>query len=88
MRNRVSCDGPVTLCRPCVGYFSLAPHKSLRVLLLALIALVLQESNNLKRGDPEDLRLAAIKGIATLEKEQVCDDLSGYPLYLTVPLAD
>ncbi|CAN0309802.1 unnamed protein product [Pylaiella littoralis] len=28
------------------------------------------ESNNLKRGDPEDLRLAAIKDMAALEKEQ------------------
>ncbi|CAN0118573.1 unnamed protein product [Ectocarpus sp. 6 AP-2014] len=28
------------------------------------------ESNNLKRGDPEDSRLAAIKDIPTLEKEQ------------------
>ncbi|CAN0199825.1 unnamed protein product, partial [Ectocarpus sp. 12 AP-2014] len=28
------------------------------------------ESNNLKRGDPEDSRLAAIKDIPTLEQEQ------------------
>lgn len=32
---------------------------------------MLQESNNLKRGDPEDTRLAAIKDMDTLRKEQV-----------------
>lgn len=60
-------------------YFSLVPLRSLDILIDgALVVLVLQESNNLKRGDPEDLRLAAIKDIPTLEQEQVLDDLSGF----------
>jgi len=32
---------------------------------------MLQESNNLKRGDPEDTRLAAIKDMDMLRKEEV-----------------
>lgn len=46
--------------------------------MITVIAPRVQESNNLKRGDPEDSRLAAIEDIPTLEQEQVSGLERGY----------